>query len=40
MDGEYVFGRKITVGYANRHLERDKKEGSPAKAQSGNEYCS
>jgi hypothetical protein len=37
MDGEDVFGRKITVGYPNRLLERDKKEGSPLKAQSGKE---
>lgn len=35
MDGEDVFGRKITVGYPHRVLERDKKEGSPMKAQSG-----
>jgi len=35
MDGEDVFGRKITVGYPHKVLERDKKEGSPMKAQSG-----
>jgi hypothetical protein len=35
MDGEDVFGRKITVGYPHKFLERDKKEGSPMKAQSG-----
>ncbi|XP_021942540.1 meiosis regulator and mRNA stability factor 1 isoform X2 [Zootermopsis nevadensis] len=34
MDGEDVFGRKITVAYPNRVLERDKKEGSPLKTQS------
>jgi len=34
MDGEDVFGRKITVGYPHKVLERDKKEGSPMKAQS------
>ncbi|XP_023712451.1 meiosis regulator and mRNA stability factor 1 isoform X5 [Cryptotermes secundus] len=34
MDGEDVFGRKITVGYPNRLLDRDKKEGSPVKTQS------
>jgi hypothetical protein len=38
MDGEDVFGHKITAGYPNRLLERDKKEGSPVKTQSGNEY--
>jgi hypothetical protein len=37
MDGEDVFGRKITVGYPNRLLERDKKDGSPVKTQSGKE---
>jgi hypothetical protein len=39
MDGEDVFGRKITVTYPSRVLERDKKEGSPLKTQSGKEYC-
>jgi hypothetical protein len=38
MDGEDVFGRKITVAYPNRILERDKKDGSPLKTQSGKEY--
>jgi hypothetical protein len=38
MDGEDVFGRKITVGYPHKVLERDKKEGSPMKAQSGKKY--
>jgi hypothetical protein len=38
MDGEDVFGRKITVGYPHQVLERDKKEGSPMKAQSGKKY--
>jgi hypothetical protein len=40
MDGEDVFGRKITASYPNRVLERDKKEGSPIKTQSGKEYFS
>jgi hypothetical protein len=38
MDGEDVFGRKIMVGYPHKFVERDKKEGSPMKAQSGKKY--
>ncbi|XP_069692388.1 meiosis regulator and mRNA stability factor 1 isoform X2 [Periplaneta americana] len=35
MEGEDVFGRKITVGHPMRVTERDRKDGSPMKSQSG-----